>query len=361
MAKKINARQYSDDFLRLYQEGHSIRAIAKKYELSKGTVGRVLKERQEIRQFPAEQQDIKDEVYMLYQRGWNRNQIATELGLSHSSVTKILVRDYKADLQINRQYGHLAEAFRKAYEEGMSLRDIAVKYEVSAQTVLTYLNIDGENARSLSEAGRIYDIDESYFNELTKSNVHQLGLLYAIGHLVRAHNSDVIRLSVRLSQEALLWETFNGITEQCEERITRNKVNDISILQLSSSSLFQTLTQLGFPNRVPSIPSEYLLVFWNGFFKANATFASGRASLTFETRSPELREELLTYLKEVHRIEPWYFRLLSKSGVFCEHNEAMIPLIQLFPALRDKLPHKTTSRNWEYFYEKYAFLGERVK
>ena len=340
MAKSKNVEQYTEDFLRLYNEGKSLRQIAKEFGLTHGTVSRIVSKHQELRQPRGRQQEILEQVYPLYCEGLNGREIANRLGIGTNTVYNYLSLHHGVEFEseINRpKFEHLKEDFKREYLEGKTLSEIAEKYGASRQTILGYLNRQQVKGRDLKEANRNHPINDDYFDTLDKKKSRQLGMIYATGVLVYRYQTNHLRLNHRQGVEPLYVEAMDGITENVLERIHYNQKDGIAIFQLNSQKIFNQLVEWDFPNQIPASSELDLDSFWEGYLTVNTSFATKRRTLYIsfatETLSNAFKEYLATKTDLIT-----YFRTNRTHTLIFERKAYLSELFKLFPYIEQFIP-----------------------
>ena len=357
MAKKKNIEQYKDDLLKRYNEGESLRSIAKSYGVTHATVSRIISKYQELRAPKGKQQEVLDKIYPLYLQGYLVHHIAKELGIGSGTVKKHLGLKYGITETSNGakplKYEHLIDELKKEYQRGDTLTEIASRHNVSRQTVLSYLNQQGIEARDYKEANRLYPINEDYFETLNEKKSRQLGLIYAYGVLVDVFQGSVLRLAEKEGCEALFVEAFDGVTTDLEERIHYNEEDGIAFLQINSDKIYNQLKQWDFPNQLPNLNTLDEEEFWRGFLQARTTcIKSKRPIIHISFPSSELKASFLDYIHRIFKGE-LEFPIKKDSSLSLERKVMLKLFFNQFPFLLDKVTDEaeglTRLKNEGYF------------
>ena len=361
MAKKINAEQYKDDFLKRYNEGESIRSIARTYGMAQTTVSRVISKYQEFRVPRGKQPEVLNQIYPLYAQGCMVHQIAEQLGIGTGTVRKHLEMNYGVKVggggSQTPKSEHLAEDFKKEYLRGDTLTEIAKRHGVSRQTVLNYLNRNRIKARDYSEANRIYPINEDYFDILDTKKSRQLGLIYGYGVLIDdIRAGKILRLNSKEGCERLFLEAFDGITTHLEERLHYNKKAGIAILQISSTKIYERLEKWGFQHKLPNSTLLDEDAFWEGYLQARIGFSESRrtaAYISFPTE--ELMEAFEVYIQNIFNGE-FEFKSKNTKTLYFERQPLLKMFFSRFPFFVNEIPDEarglTKLKNRGYFDEK---------
>ena len=291
--------QYLEDILKRYDSGESLREIARQYEANHSTIRAIIKKYREVRVPRGRQPEIVEQVYPLFEAGYSVKEIELKLGIPNSTVRTILKRDHGVTFtsEINpKKYEHLQKNFIEDYQSGLTLAQIGEKYGVNAVTVLNYLNNQQLRGRSYSETGRIYETNEDYFDELTPKKSFQIGMIYAMGRLIKRANGKSIRLHKTKCSEHLIVEALDGITTDINQRLYYN-ASDIASIDVFSGKLHDLFLNWGFPNHPPQAEGLDIDAFWEGLIYANAIFHKTRRWLMIPFESPKLKEFGVEYLE----------------------------------------------------------------
>lgn len=127
--KTKNLRQYKDEFIKLYNEGYSFRKIGEMYGVSKGSVGRYIKEGAELR-VKGLTESQRQKAKKLYLEGFTVNAISDKLGSAYSTVKNYLSNEFGIVTNGNKKYEHLVDNIVKDYENGLNATEISKKYSI---------------------------------------------------------------------------------------------------------------------------------------------------------------------------------------------------------------------------------------
>lgn len=272
--KSKNLRQYKDEFIKLYNEGYSFRRIAEMYGVSKGAVGRYIKEGTELR-VKGLTESQKQQVKGLYLEGLTVNAVADKLGLVYSTVKNYLSNEFGIVTNGNKKYAHLVDKVIKDYESGLNATEISEKYNISRQTVMNYVAESDVNARTYSEASRIYELNEDYFDNLDKEKSAILGMIFAKGRAFNNLNNYCVDINVHESKRnivnIILKKLYSGDAPKF------NYIDNNIVSRISSKNLYAKLNEYGLYNkgdknvfeRVPDGVDEES--FWKGYIYASCT------------------------------------------------------------------------------------------
>ena len=341
MAAKKNIAQYLDDILKRFDEGETIRSIAKHYECCSKSISSIVKKHREIKPPRGQQKEIVAQVYHLYQNGYTVKEIQLKLGISNATVRTILKRDYGVVFEggsKKKEFEHLRDDFIKEYESGSSLTDIAKKYGVSRSTVLNYLNDQQLRGRSYSESKRVYEINEDYFNHLDTKKSRQLGMIYGMGSLIKRSHGNILRVMKVKKYKSFIFEAVDGLTESPSERYYYG-IHDVAIIDIHTNKVHDLLASWNFPNELPKSDELDIDAFWEGFICVNANFLKSDIGISIPFGNEKLKQLGVSYLKEK-------FNLSMDAIVSDDKNAAWMgeenvkKLLQAYPQLVDKLIDK---------------------
>lgn len=269
MSKFKGIRPYQDEFVRLYEEGQSIRSIALQYGLNKGTVARLIKEKVEIRSTKTSMELI-NQMGVLYEQGYSKREISRQLGCSLSTVLKWLDVHYGIEIESTQPWllEDQVEEVKAQYEAGESLVQLAKVYQVSVTHLHRLLKRYDTEFRSYHEAGRKYPLNETYFETLNPFKSYLLGQLYAIGNGYHHQHAIFIDLKVKKERIDDIESLVRPFTQFDPSRLAFNEKGGVVTFRMMSVAFYHSLTRLGFPNHLPRTKEGFdEEFFWKGFFK----------------------------------------------------------------------------------------------
>lgn len=168
--------KHKDEFVKLYNEGYSLREIAKMYNIPcNSVISNLIKSEVNIRpKSNLNNEETLKKAISLYEEGMSINKISKSLNVGYATLKNRLAKYF--DIEVTYKYEHLIQDIKLDYKNGLSARDISEKYNISVQTVCNYLHLEKNKVRSYEEALRVYSLDEDYFNInlLTKERVSDL-------------------------------------------------------------------------------------------------------------------------------------------------------------------------------------------
>lgn len=140
-------------------------------------------------------------------------------------------------IKINKE-----EIIRLYIEEKKTLNEIALIAGCHLSNIYGHLNRMGVNRRSFSEAGRIYSLDETYFEKIdTEEKAYILGFIFADGY--NQSQRSQIRITLNKKDVNIL-EKFN-ICLNHNKPILYLRNNEYVDLTINSVKISQDLEKLG--------------------------------------------------------------------------------------------------------------------
>lgn len=343
---KASNRHLQEDFIRLYKEGKSIRFIAKQYDVSKNSVSKLIQEKVELR--PKSEIDLyKDDIIQLYISGNNPNQISKTLNLNYSGIKRLLVKENL--ININRRYEHLSNDFIKDYNSGLSAETIALKYDVSPQTVIDYLNYDQIKVRDYKIANRKSEINDNYFDNLNKDKAYCLGQIFALGTIQKVHNSKYLSLSITSSKKSLIKKTVKSFVYNIDDlKFYEDVKSNIAILKISSENIYKKLKEYGIEGNM-NIPPNLKRDFFKGYFEISLKVNLKNIRIT----SNSYKEDIIKFL--IEEINLPTNKIQKSKGIIIEDRGIVKLLINYYPEISEKIK-KSNSKKWKSFLIEYNYL-----
>lgn len=260
-----------DDFVKEYESGKSIRAIAEKYGVAKGTVSHVLRGRVELRPKSIMHTLSEEEQYAIYRSyitGDSIYSISKKYTTSATTIIKLLSVKYGLTVDTKRKYEHLVPHIVKDYADGMSLAEIANKYGISSQCALTYINLEGKEARKYSEASSQTETDTTYFDVLDKERAFTLGVVYARGTALTFNTSKFVHILVKDYEIEKMLKIVNRFVSKSEDNLNRCDKSTSKTIRICSVEMYDKLLSMGYTNRLPDrmYLGKYTKDFLDGFF-----------------------------------------------------------------------------------------------
>lgn len=334
MYTKKNLRQYQDEFIELYKQGVSIRKIATKYGVNKNSVSRLIKEKIELRPKRSVTKEQIDMFYNDYLSGMTIYAIAKKHKLAHGVVYNALLKEYGVRPNEYSVYEHLVDDFKKDYTDGLSLRQIGLKYGISADTVNKYLMAETFERRDYSESGRLYEIDEYYFDELNKEKAYQLGIIFSIGNIATDSLRNYLSLSTRTKDTDLIFKAINGITDKDEKTLEHDGKGSYHV-RIHCTHLADTLKMYGLGQKFINIPKEYYKEFLEGYLLYSINIRKNYLNIRLKTYDKKI---ITDYINNISFIE-------RGNSLNIQNNKSIISIINEFPMVLEKIKEFISNNN----------------
>ena len=176
-------RNFSDEqkkeFARLYNEGNSLRAIAKMFDTSKGTIKNNIKDLVDFRpKTSAKSEENINSIIKLYNEEVSIKDIAIKMNASPNTIKTILGREGYLDLDIySLKYHELLPQIIEMVYAGQSLSNISKQLDISKATLSNYINWLNKVPDNYYDKNRNFELDENYVLNLLNTNIYELGIL----------------------------------------------------------------------------------------------------------------------------------------------------------------------------------------
>ena len=349
---KKGYRQYQDEFIRKYKAGMSVRGIAEEYEISKNIVSKYIREKMPLKP-KNKASEHKEEVYSLYLKGWTISSLSDKFEVSCSTISNILRKEYGVKIIKNKKYEHLVKDFIKDYNEGLSAENIAKKYEVSRGTVLNYINEEGIESRSYSEAGRTYDVDEHYFDILTPEKAYTLGEYCASATIIQTTHAPSLQFCLPCREKDTILRLANHISNKSEDHFELDNKVEVYKLRINSKILCDKLEEYGFNGNINNkLLYEIGIIhdFYKGLFKNIVAFRDRTISFGKTRFNSSIKEYLKVYVG---------FRIFisKKEDTYIENKKDVRVLFEKLPYTKDMFLDYYTKNGkqgpWTKVYEEY--------
>ncbi len=188
---KLTERQKSE-IIERYGKGENIYQLAEDFPISAQCIWKLLSRSGLVRSRRTTEGQ-KQEIVKRYGEGESTTHIADALGLCQPTVSKILKENdivIRGDIDGTKYKHKLSETQKldivKRYENGESTHELAERFSVSQRSIWGLLKRRNVQMRDSSEAGRIYDCDHNYFENIdTEEKAYWLGFLMADGSVKR--------------------------------------------------------------------------------------------------------------------------------------------------------------------------------
>lgn len=196
MAKQINDNTMNE-VVKLYTLGKTVMEITRVLNIGKTTVYRILKQKNVVidkkrKKVVAHSKvskisdEIKNKIVESYLNGKYIYQISEQFNLTKYMVSNILKEnniEVKRYIRKTRFSSDEIKEMYNIYSSGRTLNEIAKIYDIDTTEVSLLFRKNNYKVRDHSHAKRIYDIDESYFDNIdTQGKSYFLGLLFADGY-----------------------------------------------------------------------------------------------------------------------------------------------------------------------------------
>lgn len=349
---KKGYRRYQDEFIEKYKAGMSVRGIAEEYKISKNIVSKYIREKMDLKP-KNKAYEHKEEIRSLYLDGWSIRSLSDKFGVGYGAISNILIKEYGIKTTKSRKYEHLTKDFIKDYNEGLSGEDVAKKYGVNRTTVLHYINEEGVESRSYSEAGRTYDVKEDYFDILTPDKAYLLGEYCASATIAQTLHAPAIQFCLPCREKDTILRLANHITNKNESNFELDKKVDVYKLRINSKKLCDKLVEYGFNG---NINNEFLYKngiihdFYHGLLKNIVVFRSREMSI----RRTRFDDNVIEYLRDYMDFNSF---ILNSKGIYIEKKKDVKVLFEKLPYVKDMFLDYYSKNGkqgpWTIVYEEY--------
>ncbi|MBE7114468.1 helix-turn-helix domain-containing protein [Bacillus paranthracis] len=318
MAAKGTPKETVDVWKEEYESGLSFAAIARKYGVASGTVRKNLKGKVKVRE-KGTSKDVVEEWYRLYMSGVSKTAIAKQHNTDCTTVSRVLAREKGVKrIQGAKEFEHLIPTFKRMYESGYDLTDISEKTNVSRQTVLNYLNAEGVTIRTYSEATRMYDVKDDYFDVIdSERKAYILGLIFSSGTIIDHRDSNSLQIVTAKRREYVIQEVFGELTDKPKEDILFSASDNSYKDRIFSKTLYDRLKELGLGLKgeisMPNIDKKYVKSFLKGHLADSASFYEKRNYIRIGGR-PTMMGAIRNLLTQCVGVNPEAVLNESKRG-----------------------------------------------
>lgn len=346
---------FANEFIKLYNDGISVREIGRRYDISKGTVSSILKKHITLRPKISANIDY-DGVFELYQKGYTLDAIRKKYHTSPETIKKILTNQYGIEFGFaeNSKYVELANHFKNDYIKGLSLSEIAANYNVSAQTVLNYLNTLKVDVRNYEESGFDFDINDTYFDSIdSNEKAYVLGCLYANGSFIYTNYSKkILKITLPEKNISSIMNCINKFSSKGFEQLESMDKTNGKILRIYSSKIVESITKLGLIKSLPldNLETDYVNTFLQAFFDFNLSITKKQLNII-------CREEYIQDLYEYISINLGFNLRKNKTYLVLQNTDDIIKFLDLYPNLIERIneyhiqnPELTKWKNLLYKY-----------
>jgi len=261
----------------------SLRKIGEADGVPKGTVKRYIAPY--ITQRPrSSTKKFIPEWKKLYEEGYSVSEIAQKSQVHVTTVARKLQKEgilSKKPSKCPPKYEKFTDEWVELYQEkGESLRKIAAKYGCSTQTVSNVIT-QKIDTRSYSESSRKYAINETYFSSIdTKEKAYWLGYLFASGSILPSSKSYTIQVVCTKKDENQIKKFLQAISSESPVSTSRGIS---SFVRISNETMYKDLEKWGLIDkkwyllRMPMLDStEYTRSFILGYFDGKASLPRHR-------------------------------------------------------------------------------------
>lgn len=318
MAAKGTPKETVDMWKEEYEGGESFAAIARKYGVASGTVRKNLKGKVKVRE-KGTSKEVVEEWYRLWLSGVSKTAIAKQYNTDCATVSRVLAREKGVKkIQGEREFEHLIPTFKRMYESGYDLTDISKETNVSRQTVLNYLNAEGVTIRTYSEATRMYDVKDNYFDVIdSERKAYILGLIFSSGTIIDHRDSYSLQMVTSKRRAHVIQEVFEELTDKPKEDIWFSASDNSYKDRIFSKTIYDRLKELGLglkgEIRMPNIDKKYVKSFLKGHLVDSASFYKKRNYIRIGGR-PNMMEAIRNLLVQCVGVNPEAVLRESKRG-----------------------------------------------
>ena len=183
-------------------------------------------------------EELVDKMELLYNKGLNTREIATELGCGQATVCRHLIkRGY--NLQQRREEETLRKYLEgeKLFLEGMSTEQIAKKLKLGRMYFVRWLK---EKGYTIHNQSKKYTQDDDFFEVIdTEAKAYWLGFIYADGCILEQYRGDRLKsmgleIGLAIVDEGHLEKLRRDLnmTNNVKEKIVRLNGKEIKVCRL---------------------------------------------------------------------------------------------------------------------------------
>lgn len=355
---KKGYRKYQDDFIKKYQSGMSVRAIAEEYNISKNIVSKYIREKIDLRPKNSALKH-KDEIFTLYKDGFTIHEISNKLSISYNAVSSILTNEFGVRTTKKRKYEHLIDFFIEEYNQGFSAESIGKKYNVSRTTVLKYINEEGFKSRNYCEAGRTYDVIENYFDTLTKDKAYLLGEYSVYSYILQTMHSLALEFCSSCENKNLILRLSSHISSKDENNLELDSKFNTYKLRINANYLCNKLKEYGFDSKINNkLLSDLGVInnFYEGVLRNTVNF-NQRNIIFIRTKHTD---SLLEYFDNLNI----KYRIQKNSVIYIEDKEHVRELFDKLPYMKemflDYYEKNKKQGPWTKLYKEYTTTKKHI-
>lgn len=277
------------NIIQLYtEENRSLKYIGRVYNVSFGTIRKLLQ---------SNGIEIKDgallpskEVLLIndYLNGTGIKELCLKYHIGYGTCYNIFNK-YNINFRLRNLPFNEQQQFEicELYSNGYSGVDLSYKYNTTCATIYLILKKNNIIIRSLSDANRMYECDESYFDNIDcEEKAYIFGLLFADGNLYDSQYSYIISLGLQECDSYLIYK-INNIIQPSKPVEIRNlndknkKHQNMYNLTIISNHMGEVLNSYGlvprkslvkkFPEVILNSNEDIIRHFIRGYFDGNGS------------------------------------------------------------------------------------------
>lgn len=208
-----------------------------------------------------------EEIVRMYREGTTIRQIGIAVGSSEKTVKQVLLLKGVDSVQDRKDK---LEMVVKYYEEGKSQTWMEQNLKMTRKTIRDLLKEKGVHYKSKSEQWRIRHgntLNETVFDTITPESAYWIGMLYTDGHIGSGRRGYNIEFGLHEQDKNHLQKLLDYI--ESSNSIQDDKRGDYCRIRIGSQKIHESLQKLGFTNKKSwdAIPPECLKNnrdFWRG-------------------------------------------------------------------------------------------------
>jgi transposase len=255
-----------------YLSGLSSENISKQYNVSGSTINRLLK-RNNIKIRQQIINDLDNKVVDLYNDGISIKKISQIYKCTKNKVSQYL-KDNNIEIRSSKDYllwepeNIIKEEIIKLYSQGMSARQLGIKFGVSDITITNFLKNNNIETRKHNDSNRNrygYGLDETVFDEINEESAYWIGFIISDGNIYKGRNSNSINFGVNIKDKEHLEKLKKFM--KCDKPLYFNK--NAAFIAFHSKKLQDKLAEFGIgPRKSNKIKTPEILKnnrhFWRG-------------------------------------------------------------------------------------------------
>lgn len=302
--------KFKDEWVALYKQGMSMRAIGGRYGVSAGTVKNVIKYDVESRKNAGKYDAYIEKWISKYRQGSSVQQIAKQYNVAHSTVKMYLLKN-GIEIRTDKSSAYLVyqEQWAQLYAQGCSLKEIGNRFGVVPDTVRAII-LPVIQMRDYVESSNAVPFDETYFEKVdTEEKAYWLGVCFAFGYISKrlAKDEDELKVTFVFRENELCLAEELKQQLQTEKKLSFNAEDNLYRLEFLNRSFIMSLVAAGIkPNerrgfQLPALVESLRVPFLVGYLEKRCYL--DRARVHIQVPNGEALE-LQAFLQEL--------------GVYCE-------------------------------------------